>query len=253
MTHARREGVGRGFGPAWFVTSHDQNEDAAMTPLINRFVGPRVPRQEVSEHSLRYGTPGFLLLVARVLLLVSLFLPYWHMELQAPQYPDGLHMTAYMNALTGDVAEIDGLNHYIGMRSLFEAAELERTVGVFLMIAFVVMLELAAYIHTRWAVLLVAPVVFFPVVFLVDLHLWMRHFGLNLDPNAPLSNAVKPFVPTALGKGGIGQFVTIATPGAGLILATVASVVLIAALYFHRRAYLPLAKQLRAEAARPTV
>lgn len=214
-----------------------------MSSFLDRVLGPRISIDERSKHSLRYGTPGFLLLAARVLLLVSVFLPYWHMELQAPQYPDGLHMTAYMNSLTGDVAEIDGLNHYIGMRSLFEAAEFERTVGVFIMIVFVVMLELAAYIHTRWAALLVAPVVFFPVVFLVDLHLWMRHFGLNLDPEAPLSNAVKPFVPTALGKGGIGQFVTIATPGVGLILAAVASVVLVAALFFHRRAYLPLVKQ----------
>lgn len=214
-----------------------------MSSIFDRIIGPRVSLEERSKHSLRYGTPGFLLLVARVILLVSLFLPYWHMELQAPQYPDGLHMTAYMNSLTGDVAEIDGLNHYIGMRSLYEAAKIERTVGVFIMIAFVVMLELAAYIHSRWAVLLVAPVVFFPVVFLVDLHLWMRHFGLNLDPQAPLSNAVKPFVPTALGKGGIGQFVTIATPGIGLILAAVASVVLLAALFFHRRAYLPLVKR----------
>lgn len=220
--------------------------------LIDRILGPRVSPQEAARHSFKYGLPGFLLLVARVLLLVSLFLPYWHMELQAPQYPDGLHMTAYLNSLTGDVAEIDGLNHYIGMRSLYEAAEIERTVGVFIMIAFVVMLEFAGYIHTRWAALLVAPVVFFPVVFLVDLQLWMRHFGLNLDPNAPLSNAVKPFVPTALGKGGIGQFVTVATPGVGLILATVASLVLIAALYFHRRAYLPLVKRQRGEESGPS-
>lgn len=220
-----------------------------MDRVIDRVLGPRVSPLEVSKHSLRYGLPGFLMLVARVLLLVSLFLPYWRMELRAPQYPQGLVMTAYMNSLTGDVAEIDGLNHYIGMRSLYEAAELERAAGVFIMIAFIVMLELAAYVHTRWAALLVAPVVLFPAVFLVDLHLWMRHFGLNLDPNAPLSNAVKPFVPTALGKGGIGQFVTIATPGVGLVLATAASLVLVAALYFHRRAYLPLVKARRANAA----
>ncbi|MCW5777380.1 MAG: hypothetical protein KIS87_13160 [Phycisphaeraceae bacterium] len=216
--------------------------------FIERIIGPRVSPEEAWKRSIRYGTPGFLLLAARILLLVSLFLPYWHMELQAPQYPGGLHMTAYLNHLTGDVVEIDGLNHYIGMRSLYEAAQLEREIGVFIMIAFVVLLELAAYIHSRWAVLLVAPVVLFPVVFLVDLQLWMRHFGLNLDPDAPLSNSIKPFVPTALGRGGIGQFVTIATPGIGLYLATAASVVLIAALFFHRRAYLPLVRQQAAKA-----
>ncbi len=226
-------------------------ESDVSAGIIEKIIGPRVSPEESAKHSFRYGTPGFMLLVARVLLLVSLFFPYWQMELQAPQYPDGLHMTAFLNHLTGDVAEIDGLNHYIGMRSLFEAAQLERTVGVFIMIAFVVMLEFAAYIHTRWTVLLVAPVVFFPVVFLVDLHLWMRHFGLNLDPHAPLSNAVKPFVPTAIGKGGIGQFVTIATPGTGLIMAAVASIMLVVALFFHRRAYLPLVKQKRAAAETP--
>lgn len=221
-----------------------------MSPsIIERIVGPRVGPEETARHSIRYGTPGFLLLTARVLLLVSLFLPYWHMELQAPQYPSGLHMTAHLNSLSGDVAEIDGLNHYIGMRSLYEAAEFERDIGVFLMILFVVLLEFAAYIHSRWAALLVLPVVLFPVVFLVDLHLWMRHFGLNLDPEAPLSNAVKPFVPTALGKGGIGQFVTIATPGVGLMLATAASLVLIIALFFHRRAYRPLVKAQQATIA----
>lgn len=210
--------------------------------FIDRLIGPRVTPEESRHHAIRYGTPGFLLLVARIMLLVSLFLPYWHMELQAPQYPSGLHMTAHLNHLSGDVAEIDGLNHYIGMRSLYEAADIERRVGVFVMIGFVVLLELATYIHNRWAALLVLPVILFPVVFLIDLQLWMRHFGLNLDPDAPLSSAIEPFVPTAMGKGGIGQFVTIATPGAGLILATAASGVLILALFFHRRAYKPLIK-----------
>lgn len=215
--------------------------------LIERIVGPRVRPDEFSRHGIRYGLPGFLMLAARVLLLVSLFLPYWQMELQAPQYPDSLHMTAYLNHLEGDVAEIDGLNHYIGMRPLEEAAQLERRIGVFVMIGMLVMLEFAAWIHSRWAVLLVLPVVLFPAVFLVDLHLWMKHFGLNLDPHAPLSNAVKPFIPTALGEGGIGQFKTIATMGTGLWLSITASGLLLVALFFHRRAYLPLIRKRRAE------
>ena len=80
----------------------------------------------------------------------------------------------------------------------------------------------------------------FPGVFLLDLYLWMSHFGMNLDPEAPLSNAIEPFVPPILGTGTIGQFKTVATPGIGLWLATTASIILIIALFFHRRAYLPL-------------
>jgi hypothetical protein len=217
-----------------------QQTEYTMPRFFDKIIGPRVDQRELRKHGLRYGLPGGLLLIARILLLVSLFLPYWQMDLVAPQYPDNLHLTAHVNQLSGDVEEIDGLNHYIGMRSLHEAAQIERSVGVYVMILFVVLLELASFIHSRWAVLLVIPVMFFPLVFLVDLHLWMSHFGQNLDPNAPLSNAVDPFVPPVLGTGTVGQFKTVAWPGVGLILSAIASLVMLLALYFHRRAYLPL-------------
>lgn len=211
-----------------------------MPRFVQRILGPRVP-DEVKRHSpIRFGTPGMMLLIARVLILTSLFLPYWHMQLHAPQYPENLQLTAYVNHLQGDVVEIDGLNHYIGMRPLGEAAQIEREYGVFVLILLVVLMELAAYIHSKWAALLVVPAALFPAVFLVDLYLWMRHFGLNLDPHAPLSSAIEPFVPPVLGTGVIGQFKTVASPGVGLIMATVAAVIMLAALFFHRRAYLPL-------------
>lgn len=214
-----------------------------MSPsMLERIIGPRVQPGDLRNHSLRYGTPSFLLLVARVLILVSLFLPYWRMTLVAPQYPNNLHLTAYVNHLSGDVVEINGLNHYIGMRPLEEAAQIERRVGVYALILLVVLLECASWIHNRWAAVLVLPAILFPLVFLLDLHLWMSHFGQNLDPEAPLSSAVKPFVPPILGTGVVGQFKTIAYPGIGLILSAIASVVMATALLFHRRAYKPLVK-----------
>ncbi|MHC4446324.1 MAG: cytochrome C [Planctomycetota bacterium] len=207
---------------------------------VNRFFGPRVPRQELRRQPGRYLVPPLLLWVARLGLLISLFLPYWLMKLEAPQYPDGLHVQAYVNRLTGDVREIDGLNHYIGMRPLEEAAQLERSMSVAAIIALVLMIEGAAYVHTKWAALLSLPAILFPVFFLADLHYWLDNFGQNLDPNAALSNAIAPFTPPVLGVGVIGQFKTIAMPGPGLILAAVAAVLLIVGLVFHRRAYKPL-------------
>jgi hypothetical protein len=183
-------------------------------------------------------------MLARTLLLLSIFLPYWHMELVAPQYPDGLFLTAHVNHLSGDVKEIDGLNHYIGMRPLGEAAAFERTASVWLIIAMVLLVEGAAFIHSKWAVLLAVPAIGFPIGFIVDLHYWMRTFGLNLDPDAPLSNSVKPFVPTVIGEGGIGQFKTFAEFGTGYWLAVACAVLTIIGFYFHRRAYKPLSDRL---------
>jgi hypothetical protein len=188
----------------------------------------------------RYALPTTTLSIARILLLVSMFLPYWRMTLQAPQYPKGLHLQAYVNRVEGHVREIDGLNHYIGMKPLGEAAKLEKTVAIWSIIAMVLLVEGASFIHTRWAVLLVLPAVLFPLGFLVDLHYWLSLFGQNLDPKAPLSSSVKPFVPPVLGEGVIGQFKTVASTGPGLWLAWICAGLSLVALVFHRFAYKPL-------------
>ncbi len=208
--------------------------------LLASVLGPRVSPHELAARGPRYAAPTVAHTIARVLLIVSIFFPYWSMELEAPQYPNGLFVTAYVNTLTGDVTEVDGLNHYIGMRPLEEAAELERATAIWLIVAMFLLMEGAASVHSKWAVLLVAPVVLFPVGFILDLQFWLHSHGQNLDPAAPLSAAVKPFTPPALGVGEIGQFRTIAVLETGWWLACVSSLMTIVGLVLHRRAYKPL-------------
>lgn len=208
--------------------------------IFQKIFGPRVPENTAETEKKNYRIPTMLFVVAAILLLVSIFLPYWKMTLLAPQYPGGLHITAYVNELTGDVTEIDGLNHYIGMRPLNEAAKFERSISVFAIGALALLVVAAIFVHTKWVVLLVLPAIFMPIVFLADLQFWLRDFGLNLDETAALSSAIDPFVPKVLGSGMIAQFETIAMPGMGLWLAIAASILCIVGLYFHRKAYKPL-------------
>ncbi len=211
-----------------------------MKTFLGKIFGPRVPTAELHEKGLRYAAPTIALSLARMALLISIFVPYWHMTLIAPQYPGGLKVTAYVNRLEGDVREIDGLNHYIGMRPLGEAAQLERSLSIFALISLLLLVEGATYVHTKWAALLAIPAILFPVIFLADLYYWLNDFGQNLDPKAALSNAIDPFTPPLLGTGLIGQFETRASMGLGLQLAFGASVLSIIGLYLHRRAYKPL-------------
>ncbi len=205
-----------------------------------KFIGPRMPKDVSQEDRKRYLLPTLLFGVAALLLIISIPLPYWEMELQAPQYPKGLHITAYVNELTGDLGEINGLNHYIGMRPLEEAAQLEKSVSQ-VAIGLLALLTLTSiFIHTKWVVVLALPAITMPIIFLADLQWWMAKFGTELDPKAPLSSAIEPFVPSVLGRGVIAQFETIALPGIGLYLAILASILVIVALYFHRKAYKPL-------------
>ncbi len=209
------------------------------TPLEN-IIGPRTPKENLAEDRFRFRLPIIFFLIAALLLITSIFFPYWKMTLQAPQYPKGLSIQAYIYKLTGDVGEIDGLNHYIGMRPLAEAAQLERSLSIAAVSVLSLLLVAAIFIHSKYTVLLALPAILYPFIFLGDMYYWLRNFGLNLDPTAPLSNAIKPFVPPILGVGKLAQFVTIAQVQSGFYLALMASISILIGLYFQRRAYKPL-------------
>jgi hypothetical protein len=210
------------------------------TDKLEKIIGPRTPEEAWREQRLRYLWPTLCMAGAAVLLIISIFLPYWSMVLHAPQYPRGLVVHAYVNHLEGDVSEIDGLNHYIGMRPLGEAAQLERSISIFAISALALLVLAAIFIHSPWAALLTLPAILLPVVFLADLYYWLNNFGQNLDPRAALSNAVEPFTPPILGEGLIGQFRTVAYADFGLLLASAASILILVGLYLQRRAYKPL-------------
>jgi hypothetical protein len=211
-----------------------------MSTSLEKIIGPRTPKENLAEDRFRFRLPMILFLIAALLLIASIFLPYWKMTLQAPQYPKGLSITAYINKLTGDVGELDGLNHYIGMRPLAEAAQLERSLSIAAVSVLSLLLVAAIFIHSKYTVLLALPAILYPFIFLGDMYFWLRNFGLNLDPTAPFSNSIKPFVPPILGVGKLAQFVTIAEVQSGFYLALTASIFILIGLYFQRQAYKPL-------------
>jgi copper chaperone NosL len=195
---------------------------------------PVIPTKEKIMHLLPSAFWG----LAAALLAVSTFLVYWHLHLDAPQYnmQGGLNIVVYFNRMeSGDVdfdslREINGLNHYIGMRHLEEAAEIERSIAPYAIVVFVVFLLVAAVWERKWMWLLTIPPLTFPFVFFGDLFFWLNNFGQNLDPTAAFSSSIQPFTPTPLGYGKIAQFETFATLQTGWIMATVASFLIAAGL-----------------------
>jgi len=188
----------------------------------------------VRQHGFLVST--VLLIGATALIVASVFFPYWRMRLNAPQYPQGLFLTVYVDHLEGDIREIDGLNHYIGMASLRDAARIEREMGPLAMVAVVLMVASTAFIHGKWFAPLTLPAMFLPLVFLGDMYYWLRRYGQGLDPRAALSGAVEPFTPAVLGHGTIGQFSTDASLETGFWLAVTGSVMINFGLHYRRAA-----------------
>ena len=71
---------------------------------------------------------GIIMIVGSLLLLGLFQFPLWTIMLGAPQYPEPLGMHIFVNGIRGvsefDVQNINGLNHYIGMKVLPTADEM---------------------------------------------------------------------------------------------------------------------------------
>lgn len=207
---------------------------------IERILGPRVPAGQPRGPRSEYRKPAWLFMAAGVLLVVSIFVPYWRLNLRAPQYPDGLVVEVYANRMAGDVGELEGLNHYVGLPGFDEGAQAERQIAVAGILAMVGLMIAGLFINSRWVLVFVTPALIFPLVFLGDLQYWLWRYGHDLDPAAPFANAVGEFTPPVLGPAKIAQFDTWALPHLGLILAFTASGLIAYGLWCHRKVYKPL-------------
>ncbi len=186
-----------------------------------------------TDKSRRYAVL-ILAVTAVVLYAVAYTQPMWGWYLSAPQYPQGLVMSVYLDKVTGDTSEINILNHYIGMAHLDKAAQLERALAIYGVcgIGLVAML-LVFFPGKRYASLFALPSLAFPIVFLSMMFMWMYRFGHELNPAAPVT--VAPFTPTLAGHGQIGNFRTLGLPGPGFYMILGAAVAVALAFLLRKK------------------
>ncbi|MDD5302725.1 MAG: nitrous oxide reductase family maturation protein NosD [Elusimicrobia bacterium] len=167
------------------------------------------------------------------LLAASLFFPYWQARLIAPQYRDGLTAKMYSYKVTGDVDEINGLNHYIGMRKLESLAPFEKIAAIPSVLALALLCGFAFWRGAyRLRAAAAAGAVFFPVAFVSDMAFWMSYATSHLDPTAPIK--LKPFSIPFFGGGRVAQFHSEFLPSTGFYLAVLAALLTLGALWLSR-------------------
>lgn len=186
-----------------------------------------------------------------LLFVLSFFQNWWGFWLYAPQYPGGLRLEIALTGMSGDVKEIDLLNHYIGMSHLEDAAPMERRLAGY-GVAAIATISIALLVASgkKLNKVVAIPALAFPALFLADSFYWLYSFGHRLNPRAPLK--IGTFTPQMFGNGKIGQFETFATPSLGfwLALGGVACVVLAAVVRSRVCAHCSRAGTCRASCAR---
>jgi hypothetical protein len=135
-------------------------------------------------------------------------LPVWGMTLVSTQYPDGLRMVVYPTRIVGDLAEINALNHYIGMTPITDGFFLELRFLRPALLTLAAALALAAVArHARLMVLLpFAGMALLAGGGLLVMKYRLWQFGHQLDPQAAIT--IDPFTPPMIGLNQIAQFAT---------------------------------------------
>lgn len=179
------------------------------------------------------GTRSRLLLVLLIVPIgLALIAPIWQMRFAAPQYPQGLALDIFTYTVTGDVQEVNTLNHYIGMARIDRAALsdldfLPFALGVFALL----LLRAAALGDLRSLLDLLALYTYFGVFAFARFAYTLYVFGHNLDPTAAFR--IEPFTPTVLGTGSVANFTITSLPGHGSLYLAAVGATLVAILLLH--------------------
>ncbi len=178
-----------------------------------------------------------LLIVSGIALVISIFVPIWAIYLQAPQYPEGLGMFLHADKITGDYEIINGLNHYIGMKTIHQEDFWEFKVLPYALGSFALLCLITAFLNKKiWLYLTALLFLIFGVAFMVDFWLWEYDYGHNLDPNAAIVVPGMSYQPPLLGFKQLLNFGAYSYPDiGGFIMFGVALILIILAFIEFRK------------------
>jgi len=168
-----------------------------------------------------------LLLIITALFIGSIFVPMWQIELNAPQYPEGLVLKLHANKIGGDVDIINGLNHYIGMATLHTENFIEFKILPYVFAGFGLISLLLIFIAKRKAVLVffITYIVFVALAG-IDFYRWNYEYGHNLDPNAAIRVPGMAYQPPLIGYKQLLNFGAYSIPDTGGWMLTAAGLLL---------------------------
>lgn len=166
-------------------------------------------------------------------------MPIWAVSLEAPNYPkeafpEGIPVFFHFDGYSGEVHEMNTINHYVGMDPMWVGGHFERAIGPYaLLLLTLIMILFIAYNSRIFTLLMLIPVSL-PLLFIMDYSYWLYWFGHNLHDWGAFK--IKPFMPTVFGDGKIAQFTTHSYPTIGFYLLVAISLLSLLAFFAKQKA-----------------
>ncbi|MCX7878141.1 MAG: hypothetical protein N2510_05795 [Ignavibacteria bacterium] len=176
-----------------------------------------------------------IILISSLLMISAYFLPIWDISLEAPQYPEGLGMKIWINKITGDLQTINGLNHYIGMKSIEPDSIKELEIMPYVL-GLIILGGLLVWFTGRKIFFRIWLIYFFcaGIAGAVDFYIWEYDYGHNLDPNAAIKVPGMSYQPPLIGSKQLLNFVAHSYPDIGGIVIISAGLISVIVFFYER-------------------
>jgi len=142
---------------------------------------------------------------ASVFLILTFFFPIWQINLQAPQYPEGIGLNIWINQISGqktnDINTLNELNHYIGMKKILPNSIKELKVMPYILI-FMILFGITVGVSGKKILVKVWIGLFLILALagMIDFYMWEYSYGHNLNPEAPIKIPGMSYQPPLLGS-----------------------------------------------------
>lgn len=158
----------------------------------------------------------WMVLACAICMTGSLVFPFWKITLTAPQYPEGLEMFIYPDGVKGQVDLINGLNHYIGMKTISNADFPEFRILPYWLGFLVLAGVVAAVVNKlKWLWIWMSGLLATGIIGIADFWRWEYNYGHHLDPHAAIKIPGVAYQPPLFGYKQLLNFIAGSFPAPG--------------------------------------
>ncbi len=181
-----------------------------------------------------------ILLFASLMLVLTYFFPLWNINLEAPQYPEGIGLRIWLDQITGlkenDLQNINGLNHYIGMAKINpddipELKIMPYAIGFMILFGLFNALKGNNKSVIAWLILFII----LGVIGLYDFFMWEYNYGHNLDLTAPIKVPGMTYQPPLVGSKQLLNITAISLPAMSAYIIFASIIFTVIALFINSK------------------
>lgn len=181
-----------------------------------------------------------ILFFSSIILVLVYFFPIWSIDLQAPQYPEGLGLKIWVHQISGqkefDLQNINGLNHYIGMKPIKPEDIPELKIMPFL-IGFLILFGLfnAIWGNRKTVRIWIILFILLGAIGLYDFYIWEYNYGHNLNPDAPIKVPGMTYQPPLIGSKQLLNIKAVSLPDIASYIILISILLAVIAIYIDKK------------------